>query len=455
MQEIEKLYKNKLKNHETSVSDDVWDNIAQTLNKQNRKRRVPIWYIIAIVLLLTAFLSYILVNRINNTPIKRRSKIEKSNSLPAAVIKKDYNEPSLKSNNDKEDKLMIAKQSNTIKEHKNLKVFSNLNVSISPAISLNHSYLKESNNLDTYTNIHKRGFNSENTIANTSKVHHKNKIIPLNKIIFNKKFSLITSTPSLNSGFLFGDKRTGILNDCFPIKRNFLYVEGYYSNDYNKKTLNGDNSEFIKNRNATESNIYSYSFGLMFGYLMSNGFTIKAGVNYTNINERFKIVFKNIVSTQTIITIDTIMNPDGSFTEVRDTTIKEIFGERTIQDQNRYSMLDIPLIIGLNYKRFNHKIGINTGIIINIISRQKGTILSHVADTHGTKEFGYDNIIFRKNLGISIYVGLSYSYRFMSRYELFFEPNIRYYIRSFTEDYYPLSQKYTKYGISLGGRYIF
>ncbi len=460
MQDIEKLYKDKLENHHSPVSERVWQNVAIALGEQKRKRRVYLIYLAALALVLALILGYFILNKggtakkdINNSPAAKKhseTAYNKQNIKQniGSIISPTVNSASIS---------VKEIKTNGVAEQDISHISSKHGLSQAPKAKNIFSQTREINtNLLSSNQFAYLGVVKELSSTTSNTAEDKNITFKKLYSIFHDKNPIKFSRP--NNGFIFGKKRRGILNDCFPIKRNFYFLEAYFSNDYNQRTLTGDNYEFLTNRNKTESNLYSYSIGVMGGFLMSNGFNIKTGINYTNINEKFNITFKNVVSTQTIITIDTIKNPDGSITEIRDTTVKEIFGERNVQETNTYSMFDIPLIIGLNYRKFNHKIGLSAGVIFNIIARQKGTILSHlddIGDKDGLLYINSGNNVFRKNVGVSVYASFAYSYRLLSRYELFVEPNIRYYLKSFTKGDYPLNQNYTKYGISIGTRYIF
>lgn len=472
MQNLEKLYKEKLENHSSPVSDKVWQNVASALEKQKDKRRIYLMYLIALSLILATILGYIIYDKYGKPiPNSRKDKTEHDKNATAVKnnektiksidgnIASGYNKEQARSleltQNSSTERINISKSA-ALSETKVKPVNKNLNGSL--VSNIKHKKHKSSS-IHTSRNAGKNYQNANDDFSGNLKSTANTTSFPKRKLMTNpaklKSWSNTIKNTLKTSRLLTNKRNQGILNDCFPIQKNFLYLEAYFSSDYNQKAFYGDNYKFIKSREETESNMYSYSTGIMLGYLFGNGFSIKTGLNYTAINEKFNVTFKKVVNTQTIITIDTIINNDGSETVVRDTTVKEIFGERKIQKNNTYSMLDIPLIIGLEYRKLNHKLGISAGVIFNIISRQKGIILNHIADSQEIEKIDVDNRIFRRNTGLSIYTGIVYTYRFKSRYEFFIEPNIRYYLKSFTRDNYILRQNYAKYGISFGGRYIF
>jgi len=473
MQNIEKTYKSKLENYELPVSNDVWGSISSALIKKKKRRRLYLIYLASVILLLSIAIGIYYLNAKKNTS---KSKLDKtsqtaklSNTKSNHIIATNSDEQQKKFQNDKinlnddgkQSLTKLSSNSSNIKTVKNnFNRQSNVNNKTSDSdineiksnnkiIGIKHSMASfdktDVDNLDSFSN-------QKNPELNRSELKKSNNKIKSFDVVKNKEISLLKISNNKIKSFFKKNKHNGILNDCFPIKVNSWIVEGYLSPDFNLKRLNGANKELIDLRTKTESVLFSYSAGLRFGYLFSNGFVIKTGLNYTIINEKFHILFKNIISTQTIITIDTIVNQDGTITEVRDTTIKEVYGEKDIQKSNSYRMLDIPLIVGFEYKKYNHRFGINLGVIFNIVTSQD----VHILDSSGViKSYSKGNDIFHENLGISIYSSVLYSYRIKSRYELFVEPKIRYYLKPFTKSNYALEQKYTKFGISFGSRYLF
>nr|WP_321221231.1 hypothetical protein [uncultured Psychroserpens sp.] len=81
---IDKLFKEQLKNFEVAPSDAVWENIEAELNKDKRKRRViPIWWKVAGVaasLLLVFTVASTLINDAGNNPIHKVVDTKNSNN---------------------------------------------------------------------------------------------------------------------------------------------------------------------------------------------------------------------------------------------------------------------------------------------------------------------------------------------------------------------------------------
>lgn len=474
MDKLEKTYKDKLTNYQSPISDVVWENVAASLTQDKKNYRI--YFLLFFIGIIVAGIigSILLYNnkkqkdsfnkKVDKTHVDQHIALQNdseiSNSLLAA------NSLNKESNNAESDKTNLLNHYNHSNKtvNKIIKEDKISNSKLSP-----NNYSKELNSSYKRFSL-KNSYKNNSTFKVLNAKESKTNQININNIFTREKFdiSLIKDTkieeinllsPSQKLGLnhnrivksrVFQD---GILNDCFPTKINSWLLEFYLSPDYANKNLQGNNTAYLKSRLNTEYPILSYSTGVRVGYLFNNGAVLKSGLNYSSINERFHIIIENVISTQTVITIDTIRHSDGTYSIKRDTSIHEKLGIEDIQKMTSYKMVGIPLIAGFEFRRWNHNFGINTGLIFNLITYQKGYMLNSNGDI---EQFGNDdNKIFQNNLGISFYASVFYSYRFKNHFELFVEPKIRYYLKSFTLSNYPLEQKYTKYGISFGGRYIF
>jgi hypothetical protein len=244
---------------------------------------------------------------------------------------------------------------------------------------------------------------------------------------------------------LYLNKRNrGILDDCFPNKVNNWLIEAYVGPGYAHKSLKGDNENLIKARNSSENPVVSFNSGLRIGYNYRGG-VVKTGFDFTSVNEKFNKVINN----QTIITIDTIKNSDGTFTITRDTT----YGAVHFNKINSYKYLGIPLILGYELKYKKHSFGLNAGVIINLLLKKKGCIMNKDGeiDDIGASE----DLIFRNRTGASLYSSLIYAYSMSDQFAFFVEPRFTYDLFPITNKNYILKQKYFTYGVSFGGRFLF
>ena len=438
MDKLEKVYKEKLFDFESNVSDSLWTGIAASLDRKKRNKRILIY--LSILTILAILVTSIYFGLLNN------NKSESTPSKPTSTLVLNSESQGINDNSP-----------NTIIEHENISSqYSNL---------ISGTFRSKNNNLTQWLNKSDKAaisaYEELNDLAFVSSLVLNSLTEPAK--IPGRSFTVISQSRKNNS--ILGNyenslknyskgliKRRGILDDCFPSKTNSWLLEAYIAPMFGDKSLTGTNSNFIKSRENSENPLISYSTGIRIGYNYK-GTVFKTGVDYTSINEKFKIVLKNVVSTQTIITIDTIKHSDGTYTITRDTTIKELYGEKDIRKFNTYRMLGIPFIIGYELKYQKHTFGLNAGIIVNLLLKKSGFILDENGKTIDLEVYG-DNI-FVNRTGASLYSSLFYTYALNNRFAIFAEPRFTYDLFPITKKEYALKQRYFTYGISFGGRYLF
>jgi hypothetical protein len=234
---------------------------------------------------------------------------------------------------------------------------------------------------------------------------------------------------------------------CPPAERdaagNKSYFEAYAGPDYIFSSFSDPaNAAYMRERKATVSPGFSYSAGVRYTKVFKNGVSVRTGVNYSQANERFKYVKGNV--THNIY----ITNPAGDTTG---TYVER--GTQYQQSTNKYRSVDIPLVAG--YELGNGKIhaNVNAGVMINILSRQKGYVL----DQSGTPveiSSGKTNSVYgyKTNAGVSFLGAVSVYYKLNDRFHLLAEPYLRYGLSSVTKTDISLRQKNHTAGLRAGLR---
>jgi hypothetical protein len=250
------------------------------------------------------------------------------------------------------------------------------------------------------------------------------------------------------------------LGDCFEEASELYFISFNVSMDYPFRSLFsaniGEIQNYIVNRENTESGLVSFSAGITGGYIHPRGWKAETGIQYTQLNEKFLFVKENVIKIQTQITIDTMYNGDGTYTIHRDTTSIEVLGFEEMKTSNHYKMLDIPLIFGYNFYFKNIGIEANAGFIFNVASSSSGRIFNPdlIPSYYGKKTNG-SFLPYRMRFGTSFYGSLSLKTTIKGHTQFYFEPNARYYLRSFSSSSNPVNQKYFVLGLSSGIRYYF
>ena len=282
--------------------------------------------------------------------------------------------------------------------------------------------------------------------------------LPINKDKTDVRELLLTKIPfslSAISALSLADKSqqqivlNGILPPgCPPAEKdaagNKMYWEVYTGIDYaSKKYSDTGNSVFLQRRKATTSFQSAYSAGFRITKVFNNGISLRTGLNYSQVNEKFSFMQSNIV--QTTYIIDAISgDTTGSFT-VRGTRYKTTF--------NKYRSIDIPLLLGYEMGNGRLHANFNAGAIINLYSWQQGELLDTnnqpVSITTGKSN---DAFQYKTNAGIGFTAAASIYYKLNDRLHVLAEPYFRYNLSPMSKDVLSLQERFTTIGLRLGIR---
>lgn len=171
--------------------------------------------------------------------------------------------------------------------------------------------------------------------------------------------------------------------------------------------------------------------------------SVRGGLNYSQINEKFTFTQGNLVQITYIINAngDTI----GSYTTT---------GTRYKTTINKYRSIDVPLVVGYEMGNGKFHANINAGMVVNIYSWQKGDVLDTayqpVSITTGKNSSPYQ---FKTNAGVGFIGGVSVYYKLNDRIHLMAEPYFRYNFSPMNNENLTLKQKYQTAGLRVGIRF--
>jgi hypothetical protein len=243
----------------------------------------------------------------------------------------------------------------------------------------------------------------------------------------------------------FGGRRSG--------GKGVWLVEAYTGPTFSTRNLTSrleDVSSYIARRDSTESARMSWHAGLRVGYVTGSGLSVRLGAHYTVVNELFD--FFDGSFSQTTTRIDTFYDASGFIVDI-DTIIVTQTGKRIKTTHNHFHTIDIPLLIGYQTSRDHWTYGIQAGPVFNLLHAKKGDMFS-VADTivSFTDSDPTPYPAYKDQLGLSIYASLHIGRRIGYRTMVYLEPHLQHRLRSVTQDAYPVEQKQTNIGLSLGLR---
>lgn len=230
------------------------------------------------------------------------------------------------------------------------------------------------------------------------------------------------------------------------------YLEAYASPDIPFKSVNNVSASplFLLKKDSSERMQVSYSAGLRLVKPLTDNILLKAGVQYSQANEKYVYRTENEVKTTTVVTVRTIIRAPGDTVIVQDTSILQTIGFRNNTVRNRYRSFDIPVTVGYQFGNEDLKFGINAGVVINLSSWYQGVILDSSLATVTLNKSG--NNVYKSNIGLGIYGGFSVVKRLSDDMHVFFEPYFRYQLSSMTTPQASFRQRLSVGGLAVGLR---
>jgi hypothetical protein len=250
--------------------------------------------------------------------------------------------------------------------------------------------------------------------------------------------------------------------DCPSVEDNAAgnkrYFDVYAGPDLGLRSFSGftgdsNSINYLNKRKETAKFTSAFSAGLRYTRVFNNGMSLRTGVNYSQINEKFKYINEKDIRYILVITPrDVIIN--GTPTTVYDTLRYTETGTRIRTTYNRYRTVDIPLQLGYEFGNGRLHTNISAGAIINVYSWQKGDVLDSanqpVSITTGKGSAAYG---FKTNIGVGFLGSVSVYYKLNGRLHLMAEPYIRYNLKPMSRDNQSFTQKYNTVGLRLGVRW--
>ncbi len=235
-------------------------------------------------------------------------------------------------------------------------------------------------------------------------------------------------------------------------KNTDLYLEAWGSPDLVFKSVSNVSATplFLSRKDSSESMQISYSAGLRLVKPLTNNIILKTGIQYSQANEKYVYRTENEVKTTTVVTLRTIIRGPGDTVIVKDTSTLQTIGFKNNTVKNRYRSFDIPVTIGYQFGDDDLKFGINAGVMINLSSWYEGVILDSSLATVTLNKTG--NNVYKTNIGIGLYGGVSVIKRLSDDMHIFFEPYFRYGLSNMTTSQSKYNQKFSVGGLAIGLR---
>ncbi len=467
---------------EPVVPSYIWENIRE---ERNKKRPVVFWiwfkkygFVLMSALLLMLVGGYFYFNKnesksIANKNLSVKTDFNQKNNLGSKELSSENNNESEKKSGfiqkEKNNPIVNAENNSIINLETNNAEHSTT-IDLENRKNNNRLHRKPNQNFKNseVTNDKELGFNNNHNKHKTTKANKSSRIIngemgDLSQELIDNSDSekTLTLNPIVENLSLLTNKKefTQKIKVIKEIKlsipcpgskineaANKQYIDFYASPDYVFRQFSDTpNSAYLKMRKESTTFSSAYSFGIRYTKVFGNGLNIRAGLNYSQINEKFKFVQGNIVNVLYIINVtgDTI----GSY---------QTISTRYKTTYNKYRTLDVPITIGYEMSKGKWFINFNTGIIVNAYSWNKGEVLNKALQpvniNAGDSSTPYQ---FKTNIGIGGLGAVSFYYTINKKYKLFAEPYFRYNFSTMSKSELTLKQKYHTTGIKFGLRIDF
>ena len=454
---FDNFVRDKLENYPSPIPEGLWEKIANEKTKRPKAfwwENNGGWYAgMGIIALFSGV--YFILNNLKEKNIEFNSTLP--NTVPvisgtATELKKTANQAKTIHLRDSFNQAEMANTASSLqaisKNNSDTKEASTAEFGFSKNKKFISSLLSRSKNNEGANQI-TTGLNNEEAFALPVKNKVESQYFSSNSLALYNSNTL--HQPPLNLKNILG-----LGNDCPSAngyKPNTVYVETYLSPDYSFKLLQskGVSNAYLQKKDSTEHMGVGFSAGVRLAKKMGDHVLLKAGIQYSQIDEKFAQRLVNESQTTTVIVTRTIVRAQGD-TTIRDTTSVTQTGYKVTKSNNHYKNVDIPISIGYEFgdPESKWKIGLNGGVIFNVASWFNGVTLDTAyniisADSKGSSGF------YKTKVGLSFTGSVSIINNISPTLDIFAEPYFRYGNYT-TNSSAGFSQKFNTVGIQLGLR---
>jgi hypothetical protein len=441
--QFDKFFRDQLKDHSAPVPEGLWEKIMPKDKKRPiafyLSKKLGLGILIASLIIAGIYGGFKYQQPTNNNLVKTNTPIDNSNTPVLQTIKNtstenySYSLPA-KSKSKNQIKFLIE---NSINDQKS---------------SSSTTHLDNKDEKETLSTLPLNESADENYTAFT-KINPSLPIL-LNISETNNNFSLLNKTLLYNAH----DKKIQGIIICPNVKSRSSFntdwgIELYASPDYALKYVSNISApqQYLDKKDSSEQMQISYTAGFRLIKPLNNNFLLKAGFQYSQLNQKFSYRNENEIKTTTVITTRIIIRSAGDTILVRDTSVLQQIGYNIKTVHNQFRSIDIPVTLGYQFGNDDLKFGINAGVVFNLSSWYQGEILD---TTYASVPMNkVSNALYKTNIGMGLYTSISLIKRINDNTHLFFEPYFRYNLSNMTNSVSPYNQRFHIGGLSVGLRF--
>ncbi len=246
---------------------------------------------------------------------------------------------------------------------------------------------------------------------------------------------------------------------CYDFARHpsAWLVDAYIGPSLAQRTLTSrlEDQPYLNQRLATERRSVAMNAGVRASLMFNRNFLVRTGLHYDQMTEVFEFI------DPTSVTYILKFNTGDPIPD----TLGVQYGENYLKTYNRYAMLDIPLMVGVEMRHGRSGFSINAGISANVLFKKSGVIIDPV--THEPARFGplsdknlgpklpLSQEVFRANVGLSATASIQWYWHLTPYFRVFAEPSFRQLLRPVSVASHPVEHRYSILGLRLGATKIF
>jgi hypothetical protein len=232
----------------------------------------------------------------------------------------------------------------------------------------------------------------------------------------------------------------------FTGRPNVWFADVYAGPGLPSRRLTSPDPEFqdySRLRRETESPSTAFSAGLRGSVLLNRHYLVRAGLHYDQFTEVFEYADPNYIEYTVKVRNELV---GGVWQTITD-TIGVDYGEHYQKTYNRYGMLDIPIMLGGEWRSSRTGFSLQAGASVNIFFWNRGAMLSPLGVS---TDFDRDNPAFRARTGASLMGSVQWFWHLRPQWRVFVEPYFRRMLQPISPDGSPVLQQYSLHGVQLG-----
>jgi hypothetical protein len=249
----------------------------------------------------------------------------------------------------------------------------------------------------------------------------------------------------------FVSKKSATPKRCYSFAKDTraLLVDVYGGPSLARKELtvgNAENKNYLQRRLSTEKQDWAFNLGVRGTYVFQRNLLLRSGLHYDQNVEVFEHFDPN--SVKVVVEYRTKMIGDQKITTID--TLSIDYGEEYIKSYNRFGMLELPLVAGLELRAGNTGLSINGGVSLNLLFWKRGAMLGPDGKPAWFSKGRQEIDVFRNNTGLSLNGSVQWFWHLRPRLRVFVEPYTRHILKPVSIPGYPIQQRGGFWGLRVG-----